>query len=440
MNTWIAPMHDAATDEYTNNRSRPNRAMGRRGRRHRIGDGLYEDESGLSAVVKVGRRQREKRFRPSGDREADLLRMQRWQLRARAELIGDQPLRPSHETFVAAVPRFLATLPAGSPIRYDYEKLLARWLHTPLAAVPMPAIRHLQILTQLATWEAAGVAASTLNHLVRALRRLYDVINSDDEQASNPCSKIPRYREPDPVSRGTDHLIIEGILACLPDVGYSAGRVERPAVSKTKARLRVMAWTGLPPALIRQIRPEHIHWESRELEVAPRRKGKGVRARRLPLLDGAVAALRAFDEADAYGSYSNAAPWMAWQRAKRRFIAQMRAAKIGAAALDELQRVLAELRPYDLRHSFGADVYRHSQNLKAVKDLLMHSSLHTSERYITSAVDEVSRSALEAVQKARTRASRVPSSLPSKAVSGRKREDLSPAPKGASATKRREIS
>jgi integrase/recombinase XerD len=414
--------------------------MGRRGARHRIADGIYADGTGLSATVKVGDRQREKRFRPSGDHQADLLRMQRWQLRMRAELIGDQPLRPNHDTFAAAVPRFLATLPAGSSVRYDYEKLLARWLETPLAALPMPAIQRLQILTQLASWEAAGVAASTLNHLVRALRRLYDVINGDDDQASNPCRKIPRYREPDPEPRGIDHVIIVLILACLPDVGYSASGVERPAISKTKARLRVMAWTGLPPALIRQIKPEHIHWESRELDVAPRRKGKGVRARRLPLLDGAIAALRAFDEADAYGSYSNAGPWMAWQRAKRRFIVQMRAAKIGAATLDELQRRLADLRPYDLRHSFGSDVYRHSANLKAVKDLLMHSSLHTSERYITSAVDEMSRSALEAVQKARTRASAVPPSMPSKAVSGRKRADLSQAPKGASTTKRREIS
>jgi hypothetical protein len=75
-----------------------------------------------------------------------------------------------------------------------------------------------------------------------------------------------------------------------------------------------MAWTSLPPAQIKKIQPEYIRWAEKELDVMPRRKGKGVKARRLPLLDEAVAALRDMVTADACGSYSNAAPWAAWQR------------------------------------------------------------------------------------------------------------------------------
>lgn len=425
--------------------------MGRKGKRRRIAPGIYADGSGFAATVKVGDSlQREKRFTPSGDLSADLRKMQRWQLRTRATLLSTQPTRPASDTLAAAVPRFLATIPAGSTARRDYEKLLATWIASPIGLRPRQDIRRSDVLTQLSTWEADGYSAGTLNHRLRALRKLYDVLDSDDEDAINPCGKIQKRSEPEPEERGTSYELLEGILACLPDVGYAPRFGERPRVSKTKARLRVMAWTGLPPALIRQIRKEHIHWTEKVLDVMPRRKGKGVKARRLPLLDEAIDALRAFDAANAYGSYSNAAPWEAWRRAKRRYLEHRRASDTPPATVDAVAQVLATLRPYDLRHSFAAMVYEATGRQDAVKDLLMHGSLQTSERYIRRAVAPVSRAALDAVAAVRrgplvaaesvvtpdvpAGASR---SLPSGAVSVRNRPMLRAADSGEHQTKGR---
>lgn len=376
--------------------------MARRGKRHRLGVGLWVDDAGrLSATVKVGSLpQREKWFKPTGDREADLRRMERWQLHTRAELLGDQPLKASRDSLKASVPRFLATMPTGAP-RHDYEKLLDVWCHTSLGEMPRHLIRRAHVLTQFAQWEAEGYAAGTMNQRLRALRKLYEVLDADDEFAINPCAKIRKFTEPEPQERGASYDILEGILACIPDIGFAAKRgSKRPPYNKSKIRLRVMAWTGLPPAQIRKIRAEHIRWAEKELDVMPRRKGKGVKARRLPLLEEAVAALRDLQTAGGFGGFSNAAPWNAWQRAKKRYLTAAQD-RLTHEQYDALAAIVIPLRPYDLRHSYAAMIYETTGNQYAVKDLLLHGSLQTSERYIKRAVIAVSRSAIAAVQAGR---------------------------------------
>lgn len=378
--------------------------MARRGgKRIRLGVGLWTDEKGrLSATIKVGSHpQREKYFTATGDRDADLTRMRRWQLQTKATLLEGLPVTIDRETLAGSVPAFLATMPEGSSARRDYEKLLVAWIATPLGPMRRDDIRRSHILTQLAKWESDGYAAATLNHRLRALRKLYDVLDLDDDRAINPCAKVKKRTEPEADVRGADYAILEGILALIPDIGFSATKgTPRPEANKSKIRLRLMAWTGLPPALVKNIREEHIDWRAKELLVTPRRKGKGVRARRLPLLEEAVTALRDLQAAGGFGRYSNAAPWMAWQRAKRRYLDRMRA-DLTADQFAALEQLVTPLRPYDLRHSFAAMVYQTTENQYAVKDLLMHGSLQTSERYITRAVHAVSTAAIAAVQRGR---------------------------------------
>jgi integrase len=375
--------------------------MARRGKRHRLGVGLWADEAGLSATVQVGKLpQREKRFPRTNDLEADIRKMQRWQLHTRAEMLGEQPTEAPRDSLTASVPRFLATMPAGSSARRDHEKLLAAWCATRLGTMDRRAIRRSDVLTQLSTWEADGYAAATLNHRLRSLRKLYDVLDAEDDFAINPCAKIRKREEPEPEERGTTYDILEAILALIPDVGFARERgASRPPFNKSKIRLRVMAWTGLPPAQIRKIRPEHIHWTANELDVMPRSKGKGVKARRLPLLPEAVAALRDFDAAGAYGTFSNAAPWNAWQRAKRRYLEELR--KENAPGLETITQIVKPLRPYDLRHSFAALVYETTGSRDAIKDLLLHGSMQTSERYLKRGVMRASQTAIAAVSASR---------------------------------------
>jgi hypothetical protein len=93
-------------------------------------------------------------------------------------------------------------------------------------------------VTTLSAWEAEGYAPGTLNHRLRSLKPLFDELNGDGEQAINPCAKIRKRTEPQLEERGTSYDITEGVLACIPDVGYAA----RPSPDHEEGRRRDSGW------------------------------------------------------------------------------------------------------------------------------------------------------------------------------------------------------
>ena len=66
-------------------------------------------------------------------------------------------------------------------------------------------------------------------------------------------------------------------------------------------------------------------------------------------------ALRHFADLDCWGSFSNSSVWKSWRRACQ------------AAGLTTTPR------PYDLRHSFGTQMYVATGDTKAVSELMMHA-------------------------------------------------------------------
>jgi integrase len=54
--------------------------------------------------------------------------------------------------------------------------------------------------------------------------------------------------------------------------------------------------------------------------------------------------------------------------------------------LEALEALPPNCRPYDLRHSFGDELYRVTGDLGAVGEILQHASLETTKRYTARAV------------------------------------------------------
>lgn len=369
--------------------------MGRRGKRIRLAEGVFADHGGIAARVRVGsgtaQRTKEKRY-PIG---TDLRIIQQWQLRARADLLSTQPAKAARGSLAAAVPRFLATLTGRR--KKDMAALLHHWTASPLGNQARDAISRPQITTQLATWETAGVAASTLNHRLLALRALYRELDAGDEHAYNPTVGIKKRPEPEPTPKAVSYDLIEAIIAFMPDRGRQLKVGEkRPTVSQTKARARVLAWTGLPPAQVMKIQPSDVDWEHCTLRVTPRRKGKGTRARVVPLLPQAVNALRWFFAAGATGPYSTSAFYKTWLTAQRRLVRALKAlAKAHGADPDAI--VLPRISPYSLRHSFGTEAVKRSKgNLLGVQTLMLHARVSTTERYLKSALEHSAQSVINA--------------------------------------------
>ena len=162
-------------------------------KRRRIARGVYRDQWGVSATVKVDGTQREKRF-PIG---TTLRKIRDWQGEMRVALRAAVRRRP-RGSFTADAMHYLAGV-RGMPSYRERERDIGFWL-AEFGERRRDSITTREIATLLQRWERAGYAASTLNHRRGALMHLWSRL--DGKNAQNPVSDIPRFKEPRPEPRG----------------------------------------------------------------------------------------------------------------------------------------------------------------------------------------------------------------------------------------------
>jgi integrase len=123
-----------------------------------------------------------------------------------------------------------------------------------------------------------------------------------------------------------------------------------------------------------------------------RPKGKGVRAKYVPLLPQAVEAFKRFDAVGLWGlpHFSASSAWKSWTCAvenTRAALAREAAQTGDTQPLDDFNRdVPPKCHPYDLRHSFLTDAYEQTGDIRAVAGLGHHADIKTTERYTTGGV------------------------------------------------------
>jgi integrase len=236
-------------------------------------------------------------------------------------------------------------------------------------------------------------AAASVNKRLRALSNLWTKL--DGRRAYNPVLEVDECEEPDPTPRGLPYDVIEAILAAIPETAIGVKKdgtrtigknIPRP--SQTKARLRVIAYTGIPHSTLKRLTPASVtlfplDGDGQEtggtVLLPPRRKGKKRRRAQdkplpelLPLIPPAAAAFRAFDQLGCWTvpgtkGFSNSSMWKTFQRA---------CTVLG----------IEGVRPYDLRHSLGSAIYAETKDLRVTGVLLGHRSDRTSKRYTLAAV------------------------------------------------------
>lgn len=329
--------------------------------------GIVWTEAECRAYVRVRGTLYTKRFDPS---IVSITDMKDWRAAKRVEVLAAlQRTQPASGSFGKDVETYLKAVQA-MPTYAEREYHLNAWLDALGRTRARASITSDEIRAALQQWRLTGkdgapLSESACNHRRTALMHLYTVL--DGKAAANPVKDVPRFREPDPEPRGVSYAVLRKILKAMPE-------------SKTKARVRVLMWTGLPPASLKQIRPEDVRWSDSCVYVPRRRKGKGTKGRMLPLLPDALKAFKALARWDAFGPFSVDALRHSLHRACE------------AAGVEPI-------RAYDLRHSFGSAAYQASGDIRAVQALLDHSDVKLTERYTLSAVAARVESALESMRK-----------------------------------------
>lgn len=347
--------------------------------------GIHKHGAGWRAVVSRGRGVAPvTRHFP---RETSPTEMQEWRADERARLRLKRKERASKGTFEADAREYLRAVTALAS--YSARKAdIELWIGI-FGTQRRETITAAQIRTWRDRWmteprgaDAEGralppYAASTINHRLRALSNLWTVL--DGRRAPNPVREVPEVVEPDPLPRNLGFDVVGEILARVTDRSRPVkGQENKETKSKTLARLRVMAYTGLTYAQLGRLQREDVDLEGASFLSRRRSKGKGSKAERLPLHEDAVEALRVFDALNCWGPFSGPSV------RKTFLLAAEKARKAGVP-------VPKGARPYDLRHTWGTAVFAATRSIEAAQRLLRHTKRQTTERYVLGAVDDVLR-------------------------------------------------
>jgi integrase len=309
---------------------------------------------GWQVFIKVRGEFRSKHF--PADTPPGELKAARAELRAHAVLGTEAPKTTAGPTLAEDCEAYLKAVRA-MPTYKDRKRHIELWRDTLGPDRVRSSITSVEIRQHLETWRKTGKSNGTANTRLTALKHLWTILDGDD--AANPTRSIKRYPEAEKV------LSLPTPAAALKAIEAIASRGTR---SKMKCRLRVLALTGWPSAVLKRLRPEDIHWKKRQVLTHGRLKGGGTRPATVPVTKAALAALRQFDKVDAYGDFSGSSMHSALHR--------------GCEAAG-----VRPFRVYDLRHAFITAVSKKSKDAHAVMVLGLHSSLDQSERYRRQAAD-----------------------------------------------------
>jgi len=320
--------------------------------RERIATGIYRDQYGLAAIVKVGRVQREKRFAL----DHPLKDIERWQARIRGELeedraeLPDEPT-PVRGTFEADLPKYLLLIAGRVSYKADRSHLKA-WLPF-IGHLPRGQIRPSHVRAAFQAWLADGKSARTIRHRRRVLRELYQAL--DGVHAKPPIKGVAVPRPEDPHPTPVPIATIKRVAKSL-----KKGKRHKEGYGDDStlcyARFLVRATTGQRPTQIMRATPADVDLKRRIWFVRAAKRGHPIP---LPLSPDMVHAWKVFKAAKAWGAFDT-----------RSFSKTLRRHGWPAG-----------IRPYNLRHTFAIDHLLAGTDLGDLQGLLGHKQIETTRKF-----------------------------------------------------------
>lgn len=229
---------------------------------------------------------------------------------------------------------------------------------------------------------AEPLAASTVNHRLRALSNLYTVL--DGKRAKNPVrDDVPEADEPHGIPRSLDYDTLRQIIDAMPERGRGDKGHARPTFSSAKLCVRCLAWSGIMPkelhAIIKAERAtpgSAIHRDDALIVVPPRRKGHGAPGRIVPLGPEGMAAFGELVSKIEHVRFDTRGTLRAWHAASKAVLGHT-------------------VRLYDLRHSFVTAVTKATKDLRLAGKLAGHVKASTTDRYAMAALLPTLRAGIE---------------------------------------------
>jgi integrase/recombinase XerC len=236
-------------------------------------------------------------------------------------------------------------------------------LEKPADATPL-AVR-----SYIAHLHSRGLVPRSIARAVASLRTYFGFLAAENTIASNPAAAVPHPRDTQRTPDVADRYAIEELLETFPDT---------PAGRRDRAAIELLYAAGLRVSELVSLDLGDVQLNQRLLRV----RGKGRKERLVPFGKPAAQAVAAYlpdrtrwrrnnpgDERD---------PLLVNQRGGR--LSDRSVRRILEQAVRR-SADLGHLHPHALRHAFATHLLEAGMDLRAIQELLGHSSLATTQVY-----------------------------------------------------------
>jgi integrase/recombinase XerC len=264
--------------------------------------------------------------------------------------------------------------------RADLETFLAflsAYLERPAGELEAGEVDLIALRAHLAALAARGLGKRTQGRSVAALRAFFRWASRVGEVAVDPAARLRTPKAPRTLPRHLRPGEIEDLIEAPSGDGFAARR--------DRAILELLYATGLRVSELVSLDWLDIDLGDRLLRVV----GKGSKERQVPFGRQAERALRAWRQAieplqapdplDADAVFRNQRGGRLTDRSVRRVLDRAMAATASARGT----------HPHAVRHSFATHLLERGADLRAIQELLGHSSLSTTQRYTHVDVDRL---------------------------------------------------
>ena len=233
--------------------------------------------------------------------------------------------------------------------------------------VALARMQPQQIRRSVAQLHARGLTGRTIAHMLYAWRGLFAWLARHRGYSANPCLGLRAPKS----AKGLPKALSPEAAGQLLDAP-----AEAPAEVRDKAMFELAYSSGLRLAELVSLDLAHADTIRRDAEVTV--TGKGSKTRSVPVGAKARAAIEAWLDARALFARPEAQALFVGARGERIAAGVVRA-RLGQWA--KRAGLPVHVHPHVLRHSFATHVLQSSGDLRAVQEMLGHSSISTTQVY-----------------------------------------------------------
>ncbi|MBI5908447.1 MAG: tyrosine recombinase XerC [Betaproteobacteria bacterium] len=255
-------------------------------------------------------------------------------------------------------------LAAGTRRNYQQD-IIALFALNPGVALERMQPQHIR--RSVAQLHARGLAGRTIAHMLSAWRGLYTWLARHRGYSANPCIGLRAPKS----AKGLPKALSPEAAGQLLDAP-----AEMPLELRDKAMFELAYSSGLRLAELVSLDLAHADAIRRDAEVTV--TGKGGKTRSVPVGAKARAAVEAWLRSRAQLARAEVPALFVGARGERIAAGVVRA-RLGAWAIRAGLPV--HVHPHVLRHSFATHVLQSSGDLRAVQEMLGHSSISTTQVY-----------------------------------------------------------